>query len=224
MTLKAVLFDLDGTLLDTAPDFITVLNRLREEENRSPLPAGSIRRTVSNGARALIYLGFGLNPGEPGFDRLHQRLLTLYAGHLAVDTRPFDGIPELLRQLAQRHLPWGIVTNKASEYTLPLVRALDFAPAPGAIVCPDHVSRTKPDPEPLLLACRQLDCPPQQALYVGDHRRDIDCGKAAGSLTAAAAFGYVPEGDNPADWQADYLISHASELAPIIAELSSHQP
>lgn len=219
MTLKAVLFDLDGTLIDTAPDFITVVNQLRAEEKLAPLPADQIRRVVSNGARALINMAFGLAFDHPDFDRLLKRLLELYSQNLAVDTKPFPGISELLTYLGERNIPWGIVTNKSSVYTLPILEALKFNPEPQSVVCPDHVTNTKPDPEPLLLACKQIGCKPEEALYVGDHKRDIDCGKAAGSPTVAVTFGYIAETENPADWNADYLVDRASEIQPIIEQL-----
>jgi len=219
MTLKAILFDLDGTLIDTAPDFTTIVNQLRVEEKLEPLPTDQIRRVVSNGARALVNMAFGLAFDHPDFERLHRRLLELYGQHLAVDTRPFPGIPQLLTFLAERNIPWGIVTNKSSIYTLPILEALNFDPAPQSVVCPDHVSNTKPDPEPLLLACKQIGCTPEEALYIGDHKRDVDCGKNAGSPTVAVTFGYIAESENPADWNADYLVDHASEIQSIVEQL-----
>lgn len=216
MTLKAVIFDLDGTLLDTAPDFFTTVNQLRQEEGLEPLPDDTIRRTVSNGARALVSMAFGLEFTAPDFDRLHQRLLAIYSEQLAISTRPFPGIQEALDLLEERGVPWGIVTNKSHVYTQPILDALGLHPAPKSVVCPEDVLKTKPDPESLLLACKQLGCDAGEVIYVGDHKRDIDCGKAAGSCTVAAAYGYVADGVNATDWEADHLIHSAHGLLEVI--------
>lgn len=216
MTLKAVIFDLDGTLLDTAPDFFTTVNQLRQEEGLEALPDDTIRRTVSNGARALVSMAFQLEFTAPGFDRLHKRLLAIYAEQLALSTRPFPGIQEALTLLEERNIPWGIVTNKSHVYTRPILDALGLHPAPKSVVCPEDVKQTKPHPESLLLACEQLGCEAGEVIYVGDHQRDIDCGKAAGSCTIAAAYGYVADGVDAAAWEADHLINSAHELLDII--------
>ena len=214
MTLKAVLFDLDGTLLDTAPDFVVTLNQLLAEERRPPLPADRIRATVSNGARALVTLGFQLVEADRDFERLRQRLLAIYQGNLAVDTRPFNGIPALLQHCSEHGLAWGVVTNKPDAYTRPLLEAL--ALRPGVTICPDHVRQTKPHPEPLLLACEQLGCASAEAIYIGDHQRDIECGRRAGTATIAAAYGYLAEAAEAGQWDADHIAHGAEELWPII--------
>ncbi|MFL0798319.1 MAG: HAD-IA family hydrolase [Cellvibrionaceae bacterium] len=216
MALKAVLFDLDGTLLDTAPDFITVLNQLLTEENCNTLSDGAIRKTVSEGARALITLGFGLKEGEPGFERLKTRLLELYLAGLAEKTAPFPGISELISHLHSNDIAWGIVTNKPSVYTAPIMDAMAFHPAPLSVICPDHVSQTKPHPEPLIKACAEIGCESHEAIYVGDHARDIEAGKRAGMITIAAGYGYVPQGDCATNWQADHTVNHAAEILPIL--------
>lgn len=216
MALQAVIFDLDGTLLDTAPDFYSTVNALRAEEGLEALADEQIRAVVSNGARALIAMAFELEFNAPGFDRLHKRLLEIYSQQLAVATQPFPGIQETLDFLAERGLPWGIVTNKSHLYTQPILAALDLQPAPASVVCPEDVTYTKPHAEPLLLACQQMDCCPTKVLYVGDHQRDIDCGKAAGSRTVAAAYGYLDHGCDPRDWQADHLIHSAHDLLGIV--------
>ncbi|MGI1677463.1 MAG: HAD-IA family hydrolase [Cellvibrionaceae bacterium] len=216
MNLKAVLFDLDGTLLDTAPDFVTTVNRLMAEENLPDVPAERTRKTVSNGARALVNMAFGIGFEEPGFDRLHKRLLEIYTEQLAVDTIPFPGIQDVLSFLGDNKIPWGIVTNKSITYTQPILNALAFNPAPQSVICPDHVEKNKPDPESLFLACKQLNCQTEEIIYIGDHKRDIICGQRAGSKTIAAVYGYVPEGDNPVDWNADYIVDSAHGILPII--------
>jgi phosphoglycolate phosphatase len=215
--LRAVLFDLDGTLLDTAPDFLTVVNLLLAENGRGPLPYAEVRRTVSHGARALVRLAFGIAEDDARFEPLRQRLLALYAEHLLVDTAPFPGIPELLRELARRGVRWGVVTNKPSHLAEPLLARARLEPPADVLVCPDHVQRTKPDPEPLLLACERLGCLAAEAVYVGDHSRDIQAGRSAGMCTIAATYGYL-EPDEPVEaWQADYLAASAEAIERILS-------
>jgi phosphoglycolate phosphatase len=214
--IRAVIFDLDGTLLDTAPDFVVVVNQLLAEQQRPSLAADTIRAGVSNGSKALIRIAFSIDETNTQFEPLRQRLLELYLAHIAVYTIPFPGINELLDKLADNKIAWGIATNKPATYTLPLMAALDIQPAPASVICPDHVARSKPDPESLFLASKQLGCAPDEIIYIGDHRRDIDCGKGAGSITIAAAYGYIDEGDDPASWNADYCVHHANEIWPIV--------
>lgn len=214
--LRAVVLDLDGTLLDTAPDFVVVVNELLKEQRRAPLPAERITASVSNGASGLIRLAFGIDPLDESFEPLRQRLLALYGQHLAVATRPYPGIPELLTELAGRGLAWGIATNKPEAYTRPLLEAVALAPPPACVICPDHVKQRKPHPESLYLAAEQLGCDSTELVYVGDHRRDIDCGRAAGALTIAATYGYIEPDDDPQRWQADLRVDSAEQLWPLI--------
>ncbi len=217
MTLKAVLFDLDGTLLDTAPDFVTVLNTLLIEEGRDTLADDIIRATVSSGARALVQLGFNLNEGETEFERLRLRLLELYSAHLADATGPFAGIEDTLHFLREQSIAWGIVTNKPQAYTEPLMQQITLPGTPPAtVICPDHVTHRKPHPEPLLLACKHLTCTPAEAIYLGDHRRDIESGRNAGMPTIACGYGYIEQGDSIHDWQASHIIEHASEIPAVL--------
>jgi len=213
-----VLFDLDGTLLDTAPDFARVLNRMLVDMDMPELPYARIRATVSHGARALVQLAFGLKDGEPGFEPLRGRLLSLYEDGLAVETTPFAGISGLLDSFAARGIPWGVVTNKPHYLAEPLMAAMRFVPEAAVLVCPDHVSRTKPDPEPLLLACRQLGCEPDSAVYVGDHARDIEAGRRAGMRTIAAAWGYLADGESPLAWGANRIAQDVRELQEFLLE------
>ncbi len=220
--LKAVLFDLDGTLLDTAPDFAVVVNRLCQQHGRAAISYEAIRATVSHGARALITLAFQLQPGEDNFEPLRQQLLALYADHLAVNTAPFDGIPELLGYIEHAGLDWGIVTNKPRIYTEAILLALDLDQRCSTVVCPDDVSQTKPHPESLLLACKHIACQPRQAIYVGDHRRDIEAGNNAGMKTIAAAYGYIDPDDPIENWQADYSVAHATDTIAILQAYTGH--
>jgi len=214
--IRAVMFDLDGTLLDTAPDFIVVVNQLLAEQKRPVLAAETIRAGVSNGSKALIKLAFAIDENNVQFEPLRQRLLELYLQNHSVHTKPFPGINTLIEQLAAHNIAWGIATNKPALYTLPLMVDMNMQPPPASVICPDHVSRPKPDSESLFLASSQLGCTPEEIIFVGDHKRDIDCGKGAGSITIAAAYGYVEEGDDPASWNADYCVNHADEIWPII--------
>ncbi len=216
--MKAVFFDLDGTLLDTAPDFALVINRMRRRHGREALPFAHIRNTVSHGARALIQLAFELREGEDGFEALKRELLDLYLDNLAEQTTLFPGMAELLGWLEQQQLAWGIVTNKPRLYTDPILAALDLDQRCQAVVCPDDVSHSKPHPEPLLLAARQAGCPPNQAIYIGDHRRDIEAGAAAGMTTIAASYGYIDPTDPAEQWRADHLVEQPQQLLPLLAK------
>jgi len=214
--LDAVLFDLDGTLLDTAPDFYVVVNQLCRNHDRPDISYADIRATVSHGARALITLAFDLKEGDTSFEDRRQELLSLYGDHLAVKTELFAGLPSLLSWLEQESIHWGIVTNKPRLYAEPILTALALDQRCGVLVCPDDVTRTKPDPEALLLACRQLNCRPENSLYVGDHRRDIEAGQRAGMRTVAAGYGYVDPSDPSQSWGADHHIDEPDTILPLI--------
>lgn len=216
--IRAVMFDLDGTLLDTAPDFVVVLNQLLTEQQRPNLPDEVIRACVSNGSKALIKLAFGIDETDAQFELLRQRMLELYLQHCCVHTKPFPGIDSLLQQLAENNIAWGIATNKPAAYTLPLMTGIDMQPAPASVICPDHVTKAKPDPESLLLASKQIGCLPEEIIFIGDHKRDIDCGKGAGSITIAAAYGYLEKDEDPASWNADHCVNHADEIWPVIKQ------
>lgn len=222
-SLQAVLFDLDGTLLDTAPDFIVVVNTLRQRHGKPPLDHQTIRDTVSNGARALVTLAFQLREGDEQFDTIRQQLLDLYEGHLAVHTRLFPGLDKLLDWLDQQQLPWGVVTNKPRRYAEPILQQLALAERCSVLVCPDDVRRTKPDPEPLLLACKKLRCFAENAIYLGDHRRDIEAGINAGMKTLAARYGYIDAGDAVEQWRADYIVDNAVDIQPLLQSLTLRQ-
>lgn len=209
---QAVFFDLDGTLIDTAPDFYTVLNATLQEAGRDLVSYNAVREQVSNGARAMIGLGFGLQPGDADFDLWLNRFLDRYEQHLAVDTALFPGIAEVLERLEQAAIPWGIVTNKPSRFTLPLLEGLGLQARVGPVICPDHVARRKPDPEGLLMAARATGRDATRCIYVGDHERDIAAGRNAGMTTIGVLFGYIDADENPADWRADFYVEHAEEL------------
>lgn len=221
--LDAVLFDLDGTLLDTAPDFHWTLNTLLAEEGRPAMDFATLRAHVSAGARAMVKAGFDLKLDDPDFDRLHQRMLALYESHLDVDTVLFDGLNNLLETLEQADIPWGIVTNKPERYTTPLLKGLKLDSRSGSVICPDQVNLRKPDPESLFMACREINARPEHCVYVGDHIRDIEAGRRAGMRTVSAAYGYIDAGDSIESWQADHIIRHGSELLPLLNSLYSFE-
>ncbi len=212
----AVLFDLDGTLADTAPDLAAALNRLLVEEGREPLALSHLRPHVSGGARGLIRIGFGLTPDDAAFAALVRRFLAHYQDSLCAGTVLFPGVEELLEAIEERGIRWGIVTNKAQRFTLPLIEQLGLRQRSACIVSGDTALRPKPDPAPLLLACAVLQVAPEQSIYVGDDLRDIDAGRSAGLFTATAAYGYLG-GDEPFEnWQADAIINEPSEILSLL--------
>lgn len=212
MTLHTVLFDLDGTLLDTAPDLAHALNRVREEEGEPPLPFARIRPVVSHGSTGLLRLGFGLAPGGARFERLRRRLLEIYQGHLAVDTRLFPGMEEVLGGIEALGLRWGVVTNKPGWLTEPLLAHLDLLPRMACVVSGDSIAQRKPDPAPMLHACTLAGCDAGGCVYVGDAERDIQAGRSAGMRTVVAAFGYIEPGHDPRTWGADAIVDTPAEL------------
>lgn len=219
-TPEAVLFDLDGTLLDTAPDFIRVVNQQRILHKLDALAPNLIREAVSNGARALIKLAFDLEEDDDNFVERHTELLALYEESIAKETVFFPGIDLFLKQLEEKSIPWGIVTNKPSRFTLPLLERLRLNDRCSVTVCPDDVTHSKPHPEPLFLACNELNCSPDRSLYIGDHERDIEAGRSAGMITIAARYGYIDTPDRVDDWKADLIIDHGNELTEWLKAVS----
>ena len=209
--IHAVLFDLDGTLADTAPDLGGALNRLRVERGLAPISLDITRPHTSSGARGMIGAGLGIGPDHPEYDQLRARFLDLYAQNICVDTLLFPGMTELLAALEQRKLRWGIVTNKATRFTQPLIAALGLAARASCVVCGDTTPHSKPHPAPLLHASREIGLPPSACLYVGDDLRDVQAARAAGMPVVAVSFGYLGESD-PHTWQADSVIEDPLEL------------
>lgn len=210
--IRTVLFDLDGTLADTAPDLARALNALLAEEGRAALDFEAVRPVVSHGSPGLLKLGFGVTAGDTDYARLRARLLELYAGGLCRDTRLFPGMPELLLELARRGINWGIVTNKPAFLTDPLVAALRPLPPPVCVVSGDSTNNRKPHPEPMLHACALASAVPASCLYVGDAERDIEAGRLAGMPTLVALFGYIEAHENPRAWGADGLVEQPRDI------------
>jgi len=215
-TPRAILFDLDGTFADTAPDLGHALNAMLATRGRPGLPIERIRKVASSGARGLLGLGFGLTPGEPEYEALATEFLDLYEQRLCADTRLFPGIPELLLTLEASGLPWGIVTNKAKRFTLPLMRLLGLDQRAGCVVCGDSTPYRKPHPQPLLAAVATIGIEPYGCLYLGDDERDMIAGRAAGMRVAVAEYGYLGEGNPPDTWNADLRIRHPLDLLAIV--------
>ena len=207
----ALLLDLDGTLLDTAPDMGGALNLLRVEAGREPLPLGSIRPVVSHGAMRLVSLGFPEATGAE-FERLRLRFLELYSQNLALRTELFPGIEPVLAELERLGLPWGVVTNKPGWLTDPLLAALGLDRRASCVVSGDTVAERKPHPLPLLHAAGLVGVAPADCVYVGDAERDIQAGRAAGMTTVVAAYGYISDDDDPAGWQPTGIIAEPGEL------------
>jgi len=210
--IRTILFDLDGTLLDTAPDLAAALNTVLEENRQPLLQFDSIRRVVSHGGSALIKLGFKLQQDDPRLDLLRQRLLTVYRENISRHTTLFPGMDLLLRDIEQRGLNWGVVTNKPGWLTDPLMKDLQLYHRALCVISGDTLQHCKPHPAPLLHACRLANCRPGQCLYVGDAQRDIEAGRNAGMYTMVALFGYFTDQDQPHDWGATHMIETPGEL------------
>ena len=210
--IRTILFDLDGTLLDTAPDLAAALNTVLEENQQPALPFESIRPVVSHGGIALIKLGFGLQQDDPNFQPLRQRLLTVYRENISRHTTLFPGMETVLQTIEQRGLNWGIVTNKPGWLTDPLLKDLQLYDRAACVVSGDTLQERKPHPAPLLHACRLANSSPEQCLYVGDAQRDIEAGENAGMYTMVALFGYFTPEDQPHRWGASHTIDKPGEL------------
>lgn len=213
--LGAVLFDLDGTLLDTAPDMVGSLNELQLEEGDSPLDYDICRAHVSNGVAGLLRIAFD-EIGDSRRERLHKRFLEIYAGRLARETSLFPGIAEVLARIESLGTPWGVVTNKPAAFTEPLLRELQLRSRCACVVSGDTIAQRKPHPEPLLHALAQMGHQRGLAVYIGDARRDVAAGKAAGMMTVAATYGYIPPNEDPHTWGADALVSDPPALLRLI--------
>jgi len=213
---NAVLFDLDGTLADTAPDLAYALNETLKLNGKQPLAFEKIRPVVSHGGIALIKLGFGFGPEADNYETVRKQLLDIYLENIARETVLFPGTAELLDALEKNNLPWGVITNKPGWLTNPLMDALKLSQRAACIVSGDTTSKNKPHPEPMYYACEQANLVPEDCIYVGDAERDIAAGRAAGMKTVAALFGYLLEDDDPDNWQADHFINHPLELLKLL--------
>lgn len=217
-TIRTVLFDLDGTLLDTAPDLAAALNYVLLKNDCETLDNDVIRPHVSHGAAALISFGFDIDNTDPRFEPLRQQLLEYYKEHLAVYTRPFEGILRLLGDIEDQGMNWGIVTNKPSWLTLPLLETLGLSQRPSCVVCGDTLDERKPHPAPMLHACNEAGSNVEECIYIGDAQRDIEAGRNAGMRTVVALFGYIGNDQQPDNWGADALIDDVHSIMDYIEQ------
>jgi N-acetyl-D-muramate 6-phosphate phosphatase len=209
---RAVLFDLDGTLIDSAPDLAGAANDLRAELGLGPAPFEQLRPMVGAGARGMLGAALGVKPGDERFDPLRERFLAIYEARMTRETRPFGHMLPVLDALEAAGLAWGIVTNKASRLTMPLVAALGLHPRAGTVIAGDTTPHSKPHPEPLFEAARRLALEPGHCWYVGDDHRDIKAGVAAGMTTVAVSWGYLGQGEPIGAWGADHVLHEPREL------------
>ncbi|MCG5495055.1 MULTISPECIES: phosphoglycolate phosphatase [Ectothiorhodospira] len=209
--MRTILFDLDGTLADTAPDLHHALHCLQQERGLTPLPFEQVRDHVSHGSAALVTLGFPEAAGAV-FDGLRERFLEIYSAHLHRESRLFPGMQEVLEAIESRGMNWGIVTNKPAFLTDPLLRSMGLYDRAATVISGDTTAERKPHPMPMLLACEQSGSTPEQCLYIGDAHRDIEAGRAAGMRTLVARYGYIDATQNPDAWGADGFIQHPVDI------------
>jgi phosphoglycolate phosphatase len=208
-----VFFDLDGTLVDTAPDLAYALNQVLEEEGKHPLPYEAIRAVASHGSAGLLGLAFGINPDDAEYASLQQRFIAIYQANLTRASTLFPGMESVIESLEKSGIPWGVITNKPAYLTDPLMAGLGLHSRAACIVSGDTTANSKPHPEPMLHACKLTEADPAQCLYIGDAQRDIEAGRNANMYTIVACYGYLGDEDKPENWQADAMIQHPSELS-----------
>lgn len=211
-TFRAVLFDLDGTLVDSAPELGAAADKMRTDRGLPSLPLARYRPMAGAGARGMLGIAFDITPQSPGFEALREEFFVNYEARMLLNTHVFDGVAELIDSLTQRGLAWGIVTNKSKRFTDPLARSIPVFASAGAVVSGDTTPHAKPHPEPLFEAARRLGLAPAQCIYVGDDERDIVAGRAAGMRTVAATYGYMGAQADAALWQADGAIDSPMAL------------
>lgn len=212
----AVLFDLDGTLADTAPDLASALNALRAADGLPPVDPVTLRPYTSQGVRGMLWAGCGIAKDDLRYPDQHRRYLDHYRRHLCRESALFEGIGAVLQYCAARRIPWGVVTNKTQSFTIPLLAALDVLKAAACVVSGDSSPAPKPSPAPLLLAAALTRTPPARCLYVGDDERDIQAGRRAGMTTVAVRYGYIAPDTSADAWNASYVIDRPESLLPLI--------
>ena len=218
MRIQAVLFDMDGTLLDTAKDFYDIVQRMRADHGLPPLcDEADFRQHISRGAQTMVAYALEIPLDHPELDAQRIDFLARYDQQYAQLTEPFPGVLDLLARLEKAGIRWGVATNKPLRFAQPIMEHLQLATRSAVLLCPEHVANSKPAPDMLLAACEQLQLDPRQVVYVGDDQRDIDAGRAANMHTVAVRYGYNPREDNPANWGADAVIECINELEPLLA-------
>ncbi len=216
-SIRAVLFDLDGTLIDSAPDLAAAANELRSVRGLPALPYEALRPMVGTGARGMLGVAIALTPADPGFIEARDEFLARYEQRMTTLTHVFPAMAKVIDALDQARLPWGIVTNKAERFALPLVLALGLGQRSAVVVCGDTTPQAKPHPEPLLEAARRMQVEPAACAYVGDDLRDVQAGRAAGMRTVAAAWGYLGKSEPIDAWAADHVINEPAQLLKWLA-------
>ncbi|NOU00561.1 MAG: HAD-IA family hydrolase [Gallionella sp.] len=210
--IKAVLFDLDGTFADTAPDLAAALNHVRALRELPPLPLEALRPQASHGSIGLLKVGMNVTPDSPNFDMFRHIFLEYYTQHICVETTLFAGIAELVAELEQRNIAWGIITNKPHRFTVPLMEALGYAKRAACLISGDTCARAKPHPEPMLAACKLIKIAPERCLYLGDDKRDMEAANAVSMRGIIANYGYVSDDVSVQNWQAHGSVNHPVEL------------
>jgi len=218
-SLEAVFFDLDGTLIDTAPDLVHALNRVREEHGKSALSYPEARQLMTNGSTVLISHSFGLSPDDEEHQSLRQKFLSYYQEKLQHRSYVFHPFRELLQRFNQHKVPWGIVTNKPHQFTMPVIRGLNIPIDEDFVISGDTAPRPKPHPEPVLLLCQRMRLQPAQCLLIGDSNNDMLAGQQAGVATALAHWGYIPRHENTLQWRADFRFATTHECAATLRRL-----
>ncbi|WP_312462025.1 phosphoglycolate phosphatase [Comamonas sp.] len=211
-SIRAILFDLDGTLIDSAPDLGAAADQMRVARGLPSLPMADYRPFAGSGARGMLRVAFGMQPEDAEFSTMREEFFQNYERRMTQDTTVFDGVSDMLASIVARQLHWGVVTNKSKRFTEPLSRQMALFASAGAVVSGDTTPHAKPHPEPLLEAARRIGVAPQDCVYVGDDERDIIAGKAAGMHTVAAVYGYLGEKQSVAHWEADDVINSPHEL------------
>ena len=222
--IEAVLFDLDGTLADTAPDMALTVNRMLEKRGRPQVAVEQVRPFVSRGARGMIVSAFGIAPDDPGFQELREEFLAIYPENLCVDTRLFPGMDEVLGLIESRGMKWGVVTNKFERFAVPLIADLGLAERAAIVVGGDTCPRAKPFPDPLLHAAASMGVAPMHTLYVGDDERDVQAARAARMPVLVAAYGYLGDGTPPALWGADAIVDSPAGIAHWMRQQTTRAP
>lgn len=214
--IRAVLFDLDGTLVDSAPDLAAAVESMRQARGMPPIPLGNYRHMAGAGARGMLGIGFGVSPDDDKFGALREEFFDRYEQCLKERTEPFPGVPALIQYLMRLGLSWGVVTNKATRFTMPLIRSISLFDSASVVICGDTTAHSKPHPLPLLEAAQRIGVPPQACIYVGDDHRDVLAGRAAGMPTVVASYGYLGVNAHFSDWGADAVIDRADQLLALL--------
>lgn len=216
MKFEAILFDMDGTILDSAPDFVAVTDQLLKKYRLPPCNPDSIKQVISGGAKVMVQNAFGLTGDDPQLEPLRLEFLALYQQQCATYSKLYKGIDALLIDIEKSHLKWGIVTNKPLRFAVPIINHLALEQRCSVLICPEHVTHCKPSPDPLLLACKKLAILPEAIIYVGDDLRDIESGNAAGCKTVAVGYGYIHSSDNPHNWGAGAVVESVEALRQLL--------